>query len=154
MDPLIRAYAARLDIIRAQAREAVQGLGADALNWTPAAPETNSVAALVHHMWGVERFFIRQVVGGRDIGRDRDAEFAAHAATAEELQRLLDEAKRDTEATLGALRDAQLTEHRDHGGNAWTVLGLLLYAITHLSEHLGHLELTLQLYLDGAGEAQ
>ena len=73
MDPLIRAYAARLDIIRAQAREAVQGLDADALNWTPAAPETNSVAALVHHMWGVERFFIRQVVGGRDIGRDRDA---------------------------------------------------------------------------------
>ena len=150
MDPLIREYAARLDIIRTQAREAVRGLDADALNWTPTAEETNSAAALVHHMWGLERFFIRQVVGGRDIGRDRDAEFAAQAATAEELVRLLDEAQRDTEATLEALSDAQLAEHRDHRGNAWTVQGLLLYAASHLSEHLGHLELTCQLYRDRA----
>ena len=150
MDPLIREYAARLDIIRTQAREAVRGLGADALNWTPTAEETNSAAALVHHMWGLERFFIRQVVGGRDIGRDRDAEFAAQAATAEELVRLLDESQRDTEATLEALSDAQLAEHRDHRGNAWTVQGLLLYATSHLSEHLGHLELTCQLYRDRA----
>ena len=154
MDPLIRAYAARLDVIRAQAREAVRGLDVDALNWTPAAPETNSVAALVHHMRGVERFFIRQVVGGHDIGRDRDAEFTAKAATSEELQRLLDEAQRDTESTLGSLRGGELTSTRELRGNTWTVLGVLLYAITHLSEHLGHLELTRQLYLDRAGEAR
>ena len=150
MDPLIREYAARLSIIRIQAREAVRGLDAAALNWTPTPEETNSAAALVHHMWGLERFFIRQVVGGRDIGRDRDAEFAAQAATSEELLRLLDEARKDTEATLEGLRDEQLAEHRDHGGNARTVLDILLYAITHLSEHLGHLELTLQMYRDRA----
>ena len=150
MEPLIHEYAARLNVIRTQAREAVRGLDADALNWTPTAEETNSAAALVHHMWGLERFFIRQVVGGHDIGRDRDAEFAAHAATAEELVRLLDEAQKDTEATLESLRDEQLGEHRDHGGNARTVQGLLLYATSHLSEHLGHLELTCQLYRDRA----
>ena len=93
-NPLIHEYAARLAIIRTQAREAVRGLDADALNWTPTAEETNSAAALVHHMWGLERFFVRQVVGGHDIGRDRDAEFAAQAATAEELVRLLDEAQK------------------------------------------------------------
>ena len=153
MDPLIREYAARLDVIRSQAREAVRGLDVEALNWTPTAQETNSVAALVHHMRGVERFFIRQVVGGHDIGRDRDAEFAAQASTAEELERLLDEAQRDTEATLEALRHEHLTETRELRGNTRTVLDILLYAITHLSEHLGHLELTRQLYLDRAKEA-
>ena len=111
------------------------------------------MAALVHHMWGLERFFIRQVVGGHDIGRDRDAEFAARATTAEELERLLDEAQKDTEATLEALRDEQLAEQRDHGGNTWTVQGLLLYAMSHLSEHLGHLELTRQLCLDKTGQS-
>ena len=55
---------------------------------------------------------------------------------------------------LRALRDEELTSTRDLRGNTWTVLGVLLYAITHLSEHLGHLELTRQLYLDGAGEAR
>ena len=153
MDPLIHEYAARLDIIRTQAREAVRGLDAEALNWTPPAQETNSAAALVHHMWGLERFFIRQVVGGHDIGRDRDAEFAAQAATAEELERLLDEARKDTEATLEALRDDQLGEQREIRGNRWTVQGILLYATSHLSEHLGHLELTCQLYEHRAGES-
>ena len=152
MDPLIHEYAARLNIIRTQARQAVRGLDAEALNWTPPAQETNSAAALVHHMWGLERFFIRQVVGGQDIGRDRDAEFAAQAATADELERLLDEARKDTEATLETFRDEQLAEQRQHGGNAWAVQGLLLYAMSHLSEHLGHLELTLQLYQSRAGE--
>ena len=152
MDPLIHEYAARLDIIRTQAREAVRGLDSGALNWTPLDQETNSVAALVHHMWGLERFFIRQVVGGYDIGRDRDAEFAAEAPPADELERLLDEARKDTEATLRALRDDQLAEQREHRGNTWTVQGLLLYATSHLSEHLGHLELTRQMYQDRAGE--
>lgn len=151
MDPLVREYAARLDIIRTQAREAVRGLNAAALNWTPTPEETNSAAALVHHMAGLERYFVRQVVGGHDIGRDRDAEFAARAATAEELVRLLDEAERDTESTLEALRDARLAETRELRGNTWTVQGVLLYATSHLSEHLGHLELTCQLYRDRAG---
>ena len=153
MDPLIHEFAARLDIIRSQAREAVRGLDAEALNWTPTLEETNSAAALVHHMWGLERFFIRQVVGGHDIGRDRDAEFAARAATADELVRLLHEAQRDTATTLEALRDEQLTDERDLRGNTRTVQGLLLYATSHLSEHLGHLELTLQLYRDRAEES-
>ena len=153
MDPLIHEYAARLDRIRTQAREAVRGLDVDALNWTPLVQETNSVAALVHHMWGVERFFVRQAVGGHDIGRDRDAEFAARAGTAEELERLLDEAQRDTEATLEALGADQLAEQREVRGTAWTVEGLLLYAVSHLSEHLGHLELTRQLYEHRARES-
>ena len=67
--------------------------------------------------------------------------------------RLLDEAQRDTATTLEALRDAQLAETREHGGNTRTVQGLLLYATSHLSEHLGHLELTCQLYRDRVGES-
>jgi hypothetical protein len=61
----------RLDEIRCQAREAVQDLDEQGLNFTPLERDAISPAVIIHHMAGVEQFWLRQVIGGVDIGRHR-----------------------------------------------------------------------------------
>lgn len=145
MDPQLQEYANRLGEIRKQASEAIQGLDQVALNWTPLGQDTSSVAVLVHHMAGVERYWTCQIVGGQEIGRNRPAEFAARVSSPHELEPLLERAARDTEQTLAPLTARQLLEVRDARGTPRTIQWCLLYAIEHLASHLGHLQLTRQL---------
>jgi uncharacterized damage-inducible protein DinB len=145
MDPLLQEYANRLGEIRKQVREAIQGLDQEELNWAPLGKDTSSVAVLVHHMAGVERYWICQTIGSQEIGRNRPAEFAARASSPHQLEPLLVRAARDSEQTLAPLTAQQLLDVHDVRGTPRTVQWCLLYAIEHLASHLGHLQLTRQL---------
>ena len=87
-------YLQRLEDLRRQIDELIADLPAPALNWRPAERvedhATNSLAVLVAHSAGAERFWIAEVIGGRARTRDRAAEFATQAAGAGELRRLLE----------------------------------------------------------------
>ena len=126
---------------------ALDGLPAEALDWKPG-PETNSVSVLVTHLTGAERFLIGDVVMGESSNRNRDAEFQVEGLSKGELiQRLT-----DTEAYLKAAFeklgvDDLNTErkHPRHGkqvGVAWAIL----HALEHTATHLGHIQMTLQLW--------
>ena len=97
-------------------------------------------------MAGVERFWLRQIIGGMDIGRHRSNEFIAKAARVSELEKLLDEAGRTTREVLSDLKADQLHEIRDARGQPRTVQWCMLAAMDHLSGHVGHLQLTRQMY--------
>lgn len=146
MVPEVQEFADRLDEIRRQAREAIQDLDQRGLNAAPLDQDTSSPAVLVHHMAGVERFWLRQIIGGVDIGRSRPTEFAATAATVADLEALLDEAGRTTRKVLSELSAAQLQDTRDARGEPRSVQWCLLSMMDHLSGHVGHLQLTRQLY--------
>jgi uncharacterized damage-inducible protein DinB len=146
MVPEVQEFADRLDQIRRQARDAIQNLDERGLNSTPLDEDTSSPAVLVHHMAGVEGFWLRQIIGGVDVGRHRPSEFNAWAATVADLERLLDEAGRSTREVLTSLTAEQIRETRDARGERRSVQWCLLYLIDHLSGHVGHLQLTRQLY--------
>ncbi len=77
MIPAVQIY---LDVLRARRADILQtldGLDAAALNWHPLDAETNSLYALATHALGAERKWIHEIVGGRTIERDRDAELRA-----------------------------------------------------------------------------
>ena len=74
MVPEVQEFADRFDEIRRQARDAIQNLDERGLNSTPLDQDTSSPAVLVHHMAGVEGFWLRQIIGGVDIGRNRPDE--------------------------------------------------------------------------------
>jgi hypothetical protein len=128
----------------------VRPLDADCLNWTPSAPETNSIAAMVTHTCGsIDNWLSRALV--ETIERDRDAEFRARADAAslvDRIERCRAETRRRIErlegvdpATVRAVR--RLSSGRDDQVSvAWCVE----HAIVHAGEHWGQIQLTKQLY--------
>lgn len=131
-------------------RAVVDGLSADALNWRPAAKgETNSIAAMFAHVLESERFLLASAVG-IDVERSREAQFETVVASAEELLTLMEGRIAENLTYLEQLRPEHLAtestrgpaHRRRTGTGAWFVE----HAVEHGTEHVGHAELTRQLW--------
>jgi uncharacterized damage-inducible protein DinB len=146
-------YLERLEDLRGQISGLVAGLPAEALNWRPLPgtgdQATNSLAVLAAHTAGAEHFWIAEVVGGRPATRDREAEFAWEAASAAETVRLLEDTALQTREVFLTLKDADLNDTRQTGGRTVPVRWCLLHVIDHTSLHLGHMQVTFQLWAGG-----
>ena len=146
-------YLQRIEDLRGQVRAVIEGLPAEALNWRPIegdeAHVTNSLAVLAAHAAGAEHFWIGEVVAGHPPTRDRDAEFAVTAGDAGELLRLLDAAGDETRQVLAALDTAELDRTREARGRTTPVRWCILHVIDHSALHLGHMQLTYQLWKGG-----
>ncbi len=137
----------RLSEMRAHVLKTLNDMDAPALNWQPTPKDTNSVFVLATHLAGSERFWLHEVVGGRKIARDRDAEFRARGEDVAALRAMFDEIARDSDAILSQLDAAEMDATRDaarHGGR--TVRWCILHTLEHYCEHLGHIQLTQQLW--------
>jgi uncharacterized damage-inducible protein DinB len=146
-------YLQRIEDLRGQVGQLIAGLPAEALNWRPLEGTgdhaTNSLAVLATHVAGAEHFWVGEVVGGRPPTRDRDAEFGAQAAAATELLRLLEETGRETRAVLSALSQADLEGVREARGRTVPVRWCILHVVDHTALHLGHMQLTYQVWMGG-----
>jgi len=146
-------YQDRLDDLRGQIAGLIAGLSAEALNWRPLPGTgdhaTNSLAALAAHTAGAEHFWISEVIGGRPATRDREAELATLAASAAEIVRLLEDTERETRGVLLTLKDPDLKDTRQTAGRTLAVRWCLLHVIDHTSLHLGHMQITIQLWAGG-----
>jgi uncharacterized damage-inducible protein DinB len=122
----------------------VDGLDPDSLDWLPV-DGANSIAVIVTHAMGAERFLIAQLVGGTDIHRDREAEFKTRQVNAAHLRAAIDQATRDAEAVLSRITEDELGRQRPYHDEARPVRWFILHAVEHVAEHLGQAELTRQL---------
>src|SRR5262245_1359520 len=86
-------YEDLLDQLHARHEEIIKILDevpAEAYDWQPA-PEMNSMAVLIFHTTGAERYWVGDVVRQEDSHRDRDAEFRVKGLSAAALkQRITD----------------------------------------------------------------
>lgn len=146
-------YLQRLEDLRGQMARLVADLPAEALNWRPIQGQdshvTNSLAVLTAHAAGAEHFWIAEVVGGRPATRNREAEFAVTAASASELVRLLEQTAQETREVFSALRQADLGDTRAVQERIVPVRWCVLHVIDHTSLHLGHMQMTYQLWTGG-----
>jgi hypothetical protein len=129
-------------------RDETSGLDAEGLNWVPTSG-ANSIATIVVHLVGSEGETLRALASLAGE-RDRDAEFSNGELGVDELFELLAAADdlisqvlprigaERLEATL-ALPTLPRTEVRS--GLTWMVANY-----GHAREHLGHIQLTRQLY--------
>ncbi len=148
MDSEIQAYIEIFDYMRDEVKKAIQGMSAEEMNWKPLARDTNSAAVLITHLAGAESFRIHQVVGGTDIGRNRDTEFAARASSVADLTALLDRTAARSRAVLEKVRSKDLDKvvtAREGEAPASLRWGLL-YNLQHYGQHLAAISLTRQLY--------
>jgi uncharacterized damage-inducible protein DinB len=146
-------YLDRLEDLRGQISALLTGLSVEALNWRPL-PGTgdhasNSLAALAAHTAGAEHFWIAEVIGGRPATRDRDAELATLAASSEGIVRLLENTALESREIFLTLKGTDLRETRQTAGRTVPVRWCLLHVIDHTSLHLGHMQITFQLWSGG-----
>ena len=95
-------YEALFDQLQARHREIIRildELPTEAYDWKPA-PELNSMAVLIFHMTGGERYWVGDVVKGEDSHRDRDAEFKVSGLSREALKKRIE----DVEAAIKAVK--------------------------------------------------
>jgi len=146
-------YLNRLDDLRGQVSTLLAELPAEALNWRPIEGKdehvTNSLAVLTAHLAGAEHFWIAEVIGGRPATRDRDAEFAVVAATPAELLQILEKVSHETRDVLSALSESDLSGTRQAKDRMVSVRWGILHVIDHTSLHLGHMQMTYQLWTGG-----
>lgn len=139
-----------LDTAVTDMREAIGGLDAEALNWSPV-DGSNSIAVLAVHSMTSTRSWMSSAVGAELPARDRDSEFVAEAVDAPSLTAFVEGMADDCRALLkGAVVDDWSALRVTHARNrpaepevpaSWA----LLHALQHLREHVGQMQLTRQL---------
>jgi uncharacterized damage-inducible protein DinB len=108
--------------------------------WWRANDKSNSVANLLIHLAGSNRYFFEHVIGGAPDHRNRDAEFAARGGQNKaSLQQLWSESVASTERALNGLDPARMTEQTDRTGKTTTFAQILLHVSHHNAVHLGQI---------------
>lgn len=153
MEQQFADYYERLVALHTSLGAAISGLSPDALDWTPG-PAMNSLAVLIAHTAGAERYWIGDVAGQRPSGRVRAAEFETELTTVERLQTMLDETLAHSRSVLAGLTHADMEEPRlspMHDGRTFTTAWALAHALEHTALHAGHAEITRQLWDQAQG---
>ena len=146
MDAVMQSYVDMLDKLHAECKETLQGLDPNQLDWRPGDGE-NSIAVLVAHIAGAEKFWVDDCIMQESSNRDRPAEFATRGQAADTLVSVLDDSLDYVRGALARLSDTTLTEFRAHPrtGDQITVAWALAHVIQHTALHLGHMQITKEL---------
>lgn len=136
--------------VHSQLREEVSSLQPQALTWTPG-PDTNSISTMIVHLLGSEAEVLN-IVRGLPSHRDRESEFSDRIEEAQELLGRIDEADRLLEELAPQITEEDLVTARSRPSAVRTStprtgLFWLLNNYGHGREHLAHLQLTKQLFL-------
>ena len=105
--------------------------------WRPN-EQANAAGNLLLHLAGSNRYYLEQVIGGRDIGRDRDAEFAARSGYSKaQLKAIWEETRLITEGILNGLEPSQMLQTTERTGKLTTYAQILLHVTHHNAAHMG-----------------
>lgn len=151
----IQNYLGMIDDLRRQVIDLIGELPAEALNWRPL-PEsdehaTNSLAVLAVHIAGAEHFWIGEAIGALPQTRDRPAEFVTRTIGPDALVGRLNEVGEETRQVLSALSSADLERTMQAHGRDVPLRWGILHVVDHTALHLGHMQITYQLWMGGQG---
>lgn len=137
VDFVSRALDAMLDI--------VADLGDELANRRPDLPGANSPYAILTHCLGVMEFWGGGLVAGREVVRDRQAEFTASGSTTELVERAGSVFRQFADDVAGAapsapLRGALPQGWLGTGPKCRSQGGALLHVYEELAQHLGQME--------------
>jgi uncharacterized damage-inducible protein DinB len=137
----------RLVELHKNIEQAIQGLPQEALDWSPG-KGMNSIAVLIVHLTGAERYWIGDVALEDPSSRDRAAEFRAGGIPLDALQARLADSLAYAQNALTRLTLSDLAQERvsPRDGRKFSVTWALLHALEHTAIHLGHIQITRQLW--------
>ncbi len=150
----LQNYLERIEDLRGQIKELVANLPVEALNWRPIDNEdhaTNSLAIMATHVAGAEHFWMAEAIGQYPSTRNRDAEFVTETSTAAELLDRLEKVGQETKEVFATLSEADLNHIRQVQDREVSVRWAILHVVDHTALHLGHMQITYQLWTGGQG---
>ena len=120
----------------------------------------NSIAVLIVHLTGAERYWVGDVASGDPSGRQRETEFQVRGISGQELKRRLRDSREYIRSRLGTLTLEDLAEKRypaqpgirvdprvfQPDEEEYTVGYCLLHALEHTALHAGQIQITRQLW--------
>ena len=147
MDPFFQVLADSFTSLHAGILNALELLPVEALDWKPGT-EMNSIGVIIVHLTGAERFLIGDVIMGEPSNRNREAEFQTSGMSKLDLIERLNQSNAYIAAAFEKLNLSDLETTRIHPrhGNQVSVAWALLHTLEHTGNHLGHIELTVQLW--------
>lgn len=153
MLPEVQQTLQTLERVRSQVGGIIHSTPLAGLNWRPELPEgadeVNSLAVLGVHTAGSEHFWIGELIGGLPHTRRREAEFAFVAGSADEILERLAAVAAQSQEVLSALDAERLASSLTYDGHIHPVRWILQHVIAHYSLHVGHMQLTYQLWNQG-----
>jgi hypothetical protein len=141
---LFADYLERLEGLQRKLHQDVRDLPAEAMDWLPG-PQMNSVAVLLAHSTGVLREGI-DIALGDPPGRVRAQEFQTRGVVSAEMLRRLDAVIDYARGALPRLGLEDLDKKREDDDGPISCGWALLHALEHAYLHLGHLQVTCQLW--------
>ena len=141
---LFADYLGRLEFLQHKLHQDVRDLPAEAMDWSPG-PAMNSVAVLLAHIAGVLHEGIDIALGDLP-GRVREQEFQTRGVPGGELLRRLDAVIDYARGALPRLGLEDLDKERQDEDGMITCGWALLHALEHAYLHLGHVQLTCQIW--------
>ena len=130
----------------------VEELGDERVNLRPDFPGANSPYAILYHCVGCTNFWIGGLIAGRQVTRDRDAEFQAQGTVAD-IRQAVSGLKNQLQEDITKVEGDQLLAHPDalmplqagttrQGVRNWRQGKALIHAYEELSQHHGQMEIT------------
>lgn len=140
-------YLLKTGQLHEQMRQVLSGLPVVALDWKPFAG-SNSLAVLAVHTAGAYRYWLSDVIAGRPSGRDREAEFEAASLPLASILQQLDGSLELLQSVLShlTLEDLDATRTSPRDGEIYIIGRVLLHVYEHACLHLGHMQITRQLW--------
>ena len=118
--------------------------------WRPN-DQANAAANLVLHLAASNRYYFAEIISGRAIERDRDAEFSVRGGYSKaQIRGVWDASLREATTVLSALQPSQLMETTDRTGKTTTFAQVLLHVSHHNATHMGQLLWITKMLVPGA----
>lgn len=145
MKPIVAVVQRMLDGQAERYGKVVDELPDEALNWRPGDEETNSAAQLVRHVTAVQHLLLGRALG-ESPAYDHTHSLRNDPATKEELRGLIADAKAKKDAQLARLDEMDMSEMLPGQRGPTMRAHYVIHTADHGQEHLGHAELTKQLW--------
>jgi uncharacterized damage-inducible protein DinB len=147
MQLFYKEYINNLQELHNEIQSVIEGLPQDALDWIPG-NNLNSISVLIFHISGAERYWLGDVVEQFPSGRNREAEFHVRNISIDALITRLNESQEYVSRVLERITlqdlEASRTSHRNN--REVTVAWALNHILKHTALHVGHIQITRQLW--------
>jgi hypothetical protein len=147
MHPIFTEYMKLLEALHGDFEKSIAGLPVEALDWIPG-NDMNSLAGLIVHTAGATRFLVGEIAGGIPANRDREAEFKVSGMDEAALKACLGENRDFVRGVLEKLSVDDLSQSRFIAARNrdYVIAEAVFHALDHTGLHVGHAEITRQLW--------
>ena len=142
MHPFFVAFEERMTFLHDEIRCELDRLPDEAFDWSPA-DDMNSIAVLLIHSMGAERYWVGDVAAQDPSDRVRSAEFEVTNLTKADLEAKLATSMAYMRKTLPTFSAEDLDKERrvPRYEGSFTVSWALLHAMEHTATHVGHIQM-------------